>query len=85
MWTLSHVPIRRTATRLGLVQQRSSEKAIHCALESQAAPEGRHGSCVNVVWHGRKICVTQALKRNRCVILQFYACGWVRNGRAQDF
>lgn len=80
------VHVRRIATRLGLVQEGLSEKAIHQALESQVAPEDRHGFHVNAVWHGRKICVARAPKCNQCVIREFCAFGhrW-RNGRAQEF
>ena len=78
------VHVRRIATRLGLVQEGLSEKAIHLALERQVAPEDRRGFHVNAVWHGRKICVAQAPKCNHCVIRQFCAFGrHGRNGRAQ--
>ena len=78
------VHVRRIATRLGLVQGCLSEKEIHLALESEVAPEYRHGFHVNAVWHGRKICAARASKCNQCVIREFCAFGrWGRNGRAQ--
>lgn len=80
------VHLRRIATRLGLVQEGLSEKAIHLALESQVAPQDRRSFHVNAVWHGRKICVARAPKCNHCVIRQFCTFGRRRrNCRAQQF
>ena len=80
------VHVRRIATRLGLVQECLSEKAIHLALESQVGPESRHGFQVNAVWHGRKICSAHAPRCNQCVVREFCAFGRRgRNSRAQEF
>lgn len=71
------VHLRRIATRVGLVSEGLTEKAIHQLLEGQIAPEHRHAFHVNAVWHGRKVCTAQNPKCDQCTIRQ-----WCDFGRA---
>lgn len=60
--------VRRVATRIGLVQQGLSERAIHQQLEDAVSPRHRYSLHVNAIWHGRKTCRALRPLCGQCII-----------------
>jgi endonuclease III len=76
------VHVRRLATRIGLVRDGLSEKAIHAELDELVAPKHRFSFHVNSICHGRQICRAMRPKCHECIILEICKFGraTVRSG-----
>lgn len=74
----------RVLGRLGFAPPELDRKAAHDFLQNLVPPPIRHTLHVNLVHHGRLICIPMSPRCDRCPLLDVCPTGLVRTGSAKD-